>query len=379
MPYAAAVSTHPVTAVAAGEVTGQVLETLGAHLDLVCCFVTAGHAGALDDVAATVDSVLSPTLLIGCATGAVLANSTEVEAGPGIALWAAMTGPVAPLRVGGGRAEPLAGADRAFRPAGAVVIGDARSFDAAGWLDTMADTHPGTPVAGGLCTGPMLLGGRVVTGGAVGAVIGQGVEFDAVVSQGCRTIGRPMTVTRSEGNIVYQVAGRSPLSALVDVVEDQVAASEIRLINEGLHLAMAVDEAGDDANLLMRPVLGADRASGALAVGAEVPVGTTVWFGVRDPEAADADLHTTLASRQADGALLFSCNGRGTAMFAEPNHDVEAVGAELGYPPVGGFFAAGEMGPVGGVPVLRPGGGHPGGRRSWLHGQSAALALFRDR
>lgn len=366
---AAAVSTHPVTAVAAGEVTGQVLEAVGPHPDLVCCFVTAGHAGALEDVAATVERVLSPTLLMGCASPAVLANATEVEGGgAGVALWAGMVGPVAPLGAGDGDGDDPLGRPPPFPPAGVVVVADPRTFAVEAWLDAVAASHPGLPVAGGLNPGPLLGGGRVMSGGAVGALIGPGTGFEAVVSQGCRCIGRPLVVTRAEGNMVYELAGRPALTRLVEIAEDQMPAEQLRLMSQGLHLGIVVDESGDEpgpGDLLMRPVLGGDRSSGALAVAAVVPVGTTVQFSVRDPDAADADLHSVLASRRADAALLFSCNGRGRNMFAEANHDVDAVGAELGYPPVAGFFAAGEVGPA--------------GRRPWLHGQSAALALFQKR
>jgi len=66
------------------------------------------------------------------------------------------------------------------------------------------------------------------------------------------------------------------------------------------------------------------------------------------------------------GALLFSCNGRGTRMFGKPDHDTSCVRAGLkGDVPLAGFFAAGEIGPVGG--------------RNFLHGFTASVALFRAR
>jgi len=54
MPFAAALSEHPVTAFATGEVCGQVLEKVGSHPDLVIVFTTLAHAGALEDVIDTV-------------------------------------------------------------------------------------------------------------------------------------------------------------------------------------------------------------------------------------------------------------------------------------------------------------------------------------
>jgi len=62
------------------------------------------------------------------------------------------------------------------------------------------------------------------------------------------------------------------------------------------------------------------------------------------------------------GALVFTCNGRGRGMFGVPDHDADALARELGGPPAAGFFAAGEIGPVGG--------------ESFLHGFTATMALF---
>ncbi len=51
-------------------------------------------------------------------------------------------------------------------------------------------------------------------------------------------------------------------------------------------------------------------------------------------------------------ALLFSCNGRGSRLFDRPDHDAGAVRAEAGAIPLAGFFAQGELGPVGGQNFL---------------------------
>ena len=67
------------------------------------------------------------------------------------------------------------------------------------------------------------------------------------------------------------------------------------------------------------------------------------------------------ASAGAAGALLFTCNGRGSHMFEVPDHDASALEDALGAP-AGGFFCAGEIGPVGG--------------RNFLHGFTATIAVF---
>jgi small ligand-binding sensory domain FIST len=49
-------------------------------------------------------------------------------------------------------------------------------------------------------------------------------------------------------------------------------------------------------------------------------------------------------------------------MFGSPDHDASVLASELGGAPAAGFFAAGEIGPVGG--------------RSFLHGFTATVAVF---
>jgi small ligand-binding sensory domain FIST len=66
----------------------------------------------------------------------------------------------------------------------------------------------------------------------------------------------------------------------------------------------------------------------------------------------------------ADGALLFTCNGRGSRLFAEPDHDARVLAEEVGPVPTAGFFAAGELGPIDGM--------------NHIHGFTASAVLFTD-
>jgi small ligand-binding sensory domain FIST len=68
--------------------------------------------------------------------------------------------------------------------------------------------------------------------------------------------------------------------------------------------------------------------------------------------------------RRPAAALVFSCNGRGTRLFPHPDHDARAVRAEVGDVPLAGFFAQGELGPIGG--------------QNFIHGFTASVALFED-
>jgi small ligand-binding sensory domain FIST len=379
MPFASALSTHPVTAHATGEVVGQVLERLGPHPDLAVLFVTRPHAGALEDAAATIRRILAPSVLIGCAAESVVGNGLEIEEEPAVSLWTGMTGPVAPVRLWAEQPDevPVIGgwpATLPFPPQALLLLADPYTFPVDSLLRLVAREAPGLPVLGGMASaarGPggnrLALDGDVHTTGAVGALIGPGVGLTMVVSQGCRPVGRPLVVTRSERNVIYELAGRPALERLLEMAKDSMSEHEIRLVNQGLHLGLVIDEHRADfgrGDFLVRNVLGADQSNGAIAVGDLVDIGTTVQFHVRDAESADEDLRELLAFREAGGALLFTCNGRGTRLFDEPHHDAAVVGDLLSDPPLAGFFAAGELGPVGG--------------RNFLHSFTASLALFAD-
>ena len=115
-------------------------------------------------------------------------------------------------------------------------------------------------------------------------------------------------------------------------------------------------------------MLGADAGSGAVAVAAQVEAGQVVRLHARDAQLASEDLRGALALRSeaiggapAAGALVFSCSGRGRGMFGTSDHDAISVREGLGGP-AAGFFAAGEIGPVGG--------------RSFLHTYTATVAVF---
>ena len=69
------------------------------------------------------------------------------------------------------------------------------------------------------------------------------------------------------------------------------------LARSGLHIGRVIDEHGLDfgrGDFLIRAVVGADRGSGAIAIGDVAPVGSTVQFQVRDALSASEDLESML-------------------------------------------------------------------------------------
>ena len=375
MPFAAALSEHPVTAFAVGEACGQLLESIGPHPDVVLVFVTLAHAGALEDTMATVRAVLHPTVAIGAASDAVVGTGREVEGGPAVSVWAGRWGPVTPVRLVAGAGLPRSSG---FEAAALVLVGDPFSFPAGEFLEELAVTHPGLPVVGGMASGARGPGGTrlaidemMASDGAVGLLLGPGVDVLPVLSQGGRPIGRPFVVTAGGGRIVEALGGRTALERL-DELAGSLTPDEIAALNGGaLQLGQVADERKVDygpGDFVIRRVLGGDRETGSIAIAGEVLVGTTVQFHIRDALAAREDLDGVLArdapAAEPEAALLFTGNGRGRRLFARPDQDAEILSDRLGPVPVAGMFAAGEIAPLAG--------------RNEVHSFSASVLLLRD-
>ncbi len=181
-----------------------------------------------------------------------------------------------------------------------------------------------------------------------------------------RPVGEPLVVTKATGSMIDEIAGVPALDRLLAQADAATADDRSRMAR-GLHLGVVLDERKDAferGDFLIRSVLGADRSTGAVAVGAHVEVGSTVQFQVRDADTADEDLRVQLADAEGAGALVFTCTGRGTQLFDEAHHDATVVSEQLEHAAVAGMFCAGEIGPVG---------GHP-----FVHAMTASVLLFDD-
>lgn len=330
--------------------------------------------------------------LIGCDGESIVGTGREVESGPAMSLWLAHLpeARVVPFRIEIERSEdtatfhgmpPLPAVSREefeSRRLSMVILGDPFTFPADQWLQRMNEQFAGLPIFGGMASGGRAPGqtrlfyrDRIVGGCAVGILI-EGAPVRTIVSQGCRPIGRPGVITRAHANVIDEMAGKPPLTILQELYAE--GNEEVKgLIQQaaqggGLHIGQVVDERiskPQRGDFLVRNVMGADNEDGSMMISGPARVGKTVCFHVRDATSAGEDLHEMLDfsdREQAGGAILFSCNGRGTRMFPAPDHDATCIQQHLGAIPVAGFFAAGEIGPVGGS--------------NFLHGFTASVAVF---
>ena len=360
----------------------------GAAPTLLVMFASPGLCERAEDLLAAIHAELAPEHLLGAMGEAIVGDGREIEDGPALSVWAARLPEVEvipfrlvarPLGEGMGvLGWPDAISDTAATGIGPVImLTDPFSFPADGLLDEL-NGEPGAPVVvGGLASGGvrpgehrLFAGADVLEEGAV-AVGLRGARMRTVVSQGCMPIGPEMVITAAEGSSVLELAGMPALMKLQEVVE-ALEPGERELALGGLMAGLVIDENTPDygrGDFLVRPIQGGDRESGALIVGERVRVGQTMRFHVRDAQSADDDLRAALRDARGGlgggapgGALLFSCNGRGTHMFPGPDHDATAIAEELASIPAAGLFCNGEIGPVGG--------------RSFLHGFTATMVLF---
>jgi len=379
----AGISTDPDPRAGASQAARIAGEGLGgAESDLAVVFAAGAHLGEPEATLEGVHAAIAPGSLVGCGAGGVLGGGRELESGTAVAVWAASFGDGSArafhASVRGDDDDPvLEGLPECGPDAAMMILCDPYSFPADAVLAGIAAQAPGLPVLGGLAScrtldgsGALFLDRDVLQQGAVGVSL-EGVEMLPCVSQGAAPLGRELTITSAEGNVVYELAGRPAVETIEQVV-GSLNDHERALIAGGLLIGIVIDggkpeyEQGD---FLVRGVLGADPGNGAIVVGANVETGQVVRLHARDARSADADLRRALRLRAQAiggqppaGALVFSCNGRGKQMFGASDHDAAIVDEELGGAPAAGFFAAGEIGPVGG--------------RSFLHGFTATVAVF---
>lgn len=385
--FASALSAHHNTAAAVGEVVGAVLEQTSGQPDLAVVTFTEHHTSQARELASMLNTVLAPTCLAGASASGIVGCGEGREHEPGLALWMASgIGDVRAISLDVAAVDgswAVTGADDAeLNDAGALLLWvDPYSFPIDALLAHLSRHHPHLAVVGGFASaGPsagtnrLILGGsgfdaRARSRGALGVLLPPGALRATVVSQGCRPIGQPWTVTSSHGNVIERLGGRPAWERLLDLMAS-LDERDRTLAMSGLHCGVLADDRAldpDRGDFLVRGVIGIDQEAGSVAITAPVPVGTVVQFHVRDSLTAGDDLERRLRSAvdidgdRPHGALVFTCQGRGRAMFDTPHHDAHIVHRVLG-PHHVGMMCAGEIGPVAG--------------RTERHGFTASVAVF---
>lgn len=387
MRFASAVSTQPDPTWAVEEAAGRIREALGgAKPDLAFLFPTPHHLQDPEALLALVRKALGTDALLGASGAGVLADGREVEDAPALAVMAGVLGGSARARLfhldndaleGGMDWSRHLGVEASEAP-GFVLLPDPFSINGDALLAGLDEAYPGCVKVGGMASGgdgpgshALFCGEEVHRQGVVGLAL-TGAVLEPLVSQGCRPIGPRLVITKGERNIVRELAGRPALGVIREALQ-ALEGRDRELAASGLLIGRVVDEAKPElhrGDFLIRGLMGADEASGAVAVGDLIRRGQTVQLQVRDAASADEDLKALLAHRgeglrkaSPAAALVFSCNGRGVGMYGDADHDSRLLREAVPGLPLAGFFCNGEIGPI--------------GPRTFLHGFTSSVGFLR--
>ncbi len=327
-------------------------------------------------------------LLAGCSSQGLIVGNEEVEENAGLTL-ALYALPGAELKAlhftqeqveeanGPGYWHLETGVDRQ-NTNGWLVFADPFHLDSETWLQTWNEAYAPLPVLGGLASGDfreqttqVYLNGEIFEEGGVAISVGGDVKLAGVISQGCTPIGETWTLTKVERNFIQEIGNRPAYEVLAETF-NHLPPEEQRKTRGNLFIGLVVNEYLDEfhrGDFLIRNLIGADPQTGVVAVGALPRPGQTIQFQRRDTAAAVEDMNELLtrAGQQLKGVTIYggclcSCNGRGRGLFGLPNHDAENVQRRFGPIGLAGFFCNGEIGPI--------------GKKNFLHGFTASLALF---
>ena len=371
------------------DVSAQILAGMNNRpIDLLLLFISARLLPQFTDIAAGIRSRTAARAMLCVTAESVLGNNAEIERGlavaafaqslPGVTIdhfhladeeWPELLGESRTLR-----ARLDAGPDlRLF-----IMFGDPFTAPVVQLLDACTREFPGAPVIGGMASGisepgqtRLMINDAVFSSGLIGVSLSGPVTVDCVVSQGCRPIGRSLVVSRGHDNVIELLDDEPAISVLRGIIQELPVKDRDLVEQRSVQVGRVIDERKGNfgpGDFLVRNILGVHRPSSGLLIGDIVQSGQIIQFQLQDARTAEEDLRLLLEGQMQlgpppGGALMFSCNGRGTRLFNQPGHDIQTLHEVLGPIPVAGFFCAGELGPVGG--------------RNFIHGQTVSLALFR--
>lgn len=354
--------------------------------DLVFLFITPHFTEDVDEIVGRVGERFPNAALMGCTAEGTIGVDCELERTPSMSMLVASLPQVEirPFRIKQSQLEAattpaawehLVGVSPESEPV-FIALADPFSVDVNRFIETLNVVYPGAPLVGGVASAAhqprenrLIVNGQIHREGLVGVSLTGEFEVVSVVSQGCRPIGRPFVITHGDRNIIHQLGGKPALEQLQKVLTSLPEEDE-KLARQSMFVGRVIDEFKGQfgrGDFLIHNIVGADRKSGAIGIAGHAKTGATVQFHVRDANSADEDLRAMLTPHvgaEIRGAMLFGCNGRGTHMWPVAGHDIGVMRQILGNVPTAGFFCGGEFGPI--------------GKRNFVHGFTASIALFRE-
>lgn len=358
---------------AAVEAVTQALERSGASQpELLLLFASFKEAGRWAAVLKKLKSYAGVEAVVGSSAFGILTEQGEVEQRASVAAMVVggLKGSFLPFlvphlqennfRAGASLAELVREAD--FEPSLLTVFPDAFSFQHGLFFDGFEAEGPFLSLVGGLASEQ---GGQEKTlqwskGGlsfdsVSGVAFGKNLEFEVGITQSCQPLGEPLRVTRSRGNVIFEIDGRPAYDIFLELIT-QLRFEDTREVFHRLFLGLPLTSFQTEFNrsrYLVRNIMGVNARKGVLSCASQVEEGDYVTFTLRDPARAREDLVLMLEDLlgRADGrapafGLYLNCCARGTSLYGTEGEDTHLIQEYFPHLPLIGFFTFGEIAPV---------------------------------
>jgi hypothetical protein len=178
------------------------------------------------------------------------------------------------------------------------------------------------------------------------------------IGHGLMPIGGERIVTRSKGNVIYEIDDKPAVEVLKEYLPDHPFVEDRDWIRYAISLALTSKAPNylKDEEYVVRGVPAVRKADGSVAVQTDVPEGTSVWFSSRDKEKITtgfdrmaAQINEQLGGEKPNLVFQFECLTRGNSLFREQEKQqiLEQFRQSLDPDaPWAGFYTIGEIGPV---------------------------------
>ena len=199
---------------------------------------------------------------------------------------------------------------------------------------------------------------EVISGGISYALLSGKAQASWAISHGLVPIGGERIVTRSKGNVIYEIDDKPAVEVLKEYLPEQALTEERDWMRYAISLALCFRAPSHmkDEEYVVRGVPALRMADGSIIVQTEVSDGTSVWFSSRDKEKMITGLDRMarqikeqLGGEKPKLVFQFECLTRGKTMLREQEklqilkRFRQSVDPEA---PWAGFYTIGEIGPV---------------------------------
>ena len=407
MKWISALSTRPSLEAAIKEVVEQAKQSLNGSPDFGMVFISSTFMSEYSRLMPLLREHFPTPIFVGCSGGGIVGSdetgqSQEVEGRTALSLSLAHLPDVniQPFHIQTRHLPDLDGPPDSWidligvspeEHPQFIVLADPMAGGINDVLQGLDFAYPGAVKVGGLASigspsgqSCLFLNEQDYYDGVIGVALSGNIVLDAIVAQGCRPIGGLYRVVEGDRNIILQVEEQStdevgtgkvqpPLDALQSIVQN-LEPDDLELAQNSLFVGVAQSEFKrnlEQGDFLIRNLLGVDPKIGALAVGERVRPGQRIQFHLRDAQTSADDLSSLLKNyvkkqpnKNAVGALMFSCLGRGEMLYKKNNFDSGLLRSYLHDIPVNGFFCNGEIGPV--------------GETTFIHGYTSVFGIVRQ-